>query len=97
MMLRRLLVLGVLIGGLAAAHPSAQTGPGQTALPNPLFAPDNWWNQDVSTAPVELSVATPTTTFVLNTPSGIGIWLNWLIPTALATTWIGAGALFVPR
>ena len=54
-MFRRLLVLGVLVVGLAAVHPSAQTGstPGQTVLPNPLFAPDHWWNQDVRTAPVD--------------------------------------------
>ena len=53
-MLRKLLVLSVLVGGLAAVHPSAQSGgPGQTVLPNPLFAADNWWNQDISTAPVD--------------------------------------------
>ncbi len=54
-MLRRLLVLSVLIGALAAVHPAAQSAPPErlTALPNPLFAADNWWNQDVSAAPVD--------------------------------------------
>jgi hypothetical protein len=56
-MRRQLLILGVLIGGLAAVHSSAQSGsaPAErlTALPNPLFPPDNWWNQDVSAAPVD--------------------------------------------
>ena len=54
-MLRRLLLLSVLIGGLAAVDPSAQSSPPErlTALPNPLVAADNWWNQDVSTAPAD--------------------------------------------
>ena len=50
-----------------------------------------------SRAPVKASVATPRSTFVLSTPRGMGIWLYSLIPTALATTWMGAGALLVPR
>src|SRR5207253_7586818 len=55
-MLRRLLVLAVLLCGLAAAGPLAQSAPAErgTSLPNPLFAPvDNWWNQDVSAAPID--------------------------------------------
>ncbi len=54
-MLRTLIVLAVLVGGLATTHPAAQSAPAErlTALPNPLFPADNWWDQDVSTAPID--------------------------------------------
>ena len=54
-MLRQRIVLSVLIGVLAAVRPAAQSAPPErlTALPNPLLAADNWWNQDVSAAPVD--------------------------------------------
>ena len=54
-MVRRLLVFAVLIGALVTAHSSAQFTPAErlTPLPNPLFSADNWWNQDVSAAPID--------------------------------------------
>ncbi len=56
-MLRTILVLGAVIGCLATAHSAAQTRPAAAerlgALASPLFPADNWWNQDVSAAPID--------------------------------------------
>src|SRR2546423_515721 len=37
----------------AALHASAQTRGGALPAPLPLFPPDNWWNTDISAAPVD--------------------------------------------
>src|SRR5712692_8783784 len=56
---RTLLVLCVLACSVGATHPRAQSqfAPAERlgALPGPLplFPADNWWNQDVSAAPVD--------------------------------------------
>jgi hypothetical protein len=58
-MLRTLLLLCVLACSVGTAHPWAQSqfAPAERlgALPGPLplFPADNWWNQDVSAAPVD--------------------------------------------
>jgi hypothetical protein len=55
----RLIFLAVLIALIWAAPPraGAQSAPaeriGQLPGPLPLFPPDNWWNQDVSAAPID--------------------------------------------
>src|SRR6476646_662108 len=54
-----LIFLAVLIALIWAAPPraGAQSAPaeriGQLPGPLPLFPPDNWWNQDVSAAPID--------------------------------------------
>ena len=57
MMLRTLLMVGALMACLATVHSSAQTRSATAerlgALSSPLFPADNWWNQDVSAAPVD--------------------------------------------
>jgi len=51
---RHLLAVGAFVCALATIL-SAQSAPAErlTPLPNPLFPADNWWDQDVSTAPVD--------------------------------------------
>src|ERR1051326_3773262 len=44
-----LVYCGVLLGRNAGAMTATEGGP----LPEPLFPPDNWWNLDISTWPVD--------------------------------------------
>lgn len=55
----RVIYVGVLaaMALVFAAHPTAQLAPAAAtrggAVPLPIFPADNWWNQDISTAPVD--------------------------------------------
>src|SRR4051812_12824149 len=52
---RRIVVLCLIVCALTTLRSSAQSAPAErlTPLPNPLFAADNWWNQDISAAPID--------------------------------------------
>ena len=54
---RKLLTLSVLAWCLVVTHPwvHAQSPAAERlgSLPGPLFPADNWWNQDLSSAPVD--------------------------------------------
>jgi hypothetical protein len=52
-------VLGLLAApvALAACPPSVPVEGAAPTVPLPLFPPDNWWNQDVSAAPVDTNSA----------------------------------------
>src|SRR3954469_15984801 len=56
-MRRMLPIVVVLLAGLATARPGAQSqsAPAERIGPmaGPLFPADNWWNQDISGAPVD--------------------------------------------
>jgi len=58
--MRRRLVsvcLAAASAALVSLHPHAQSAPaerlGQVPGPLPIFQPDNWWNQDITAAPVD--------------------------------------------
>jgi hypothetical protein len=49
----KLLALAILIAGAASAQTTGPVANGPLPGPFPLFPADNWWNQDVSSAPVD--------------------------------------------